>query len=172
MLATTFTAELETFTGVLGRTLLSTFLLGICYLAINSVAKTFENPLRGDSRQVRRTRTHIATKNAALLRYCSDRADATHAWHGCHRSPETNDSLARVVTQAAAALPLLEMCQEMVVELGGLFREPIPPVAGVIDAEEEARRAKVEAIGSIQSPKDRRGGKALPMKALKVRTVG
>ena len=67
---------------------------------------------------------------------------------------------------------MLDMCEAMAVELGGLFREPIPPVAGIIDAEEEARRAKLESLGSIQSPKERRGGKAVPVKALKVRTIG
>ena len=40
----------------------------------------------------------------------------------------------RDAAQAAAALPMLDMCEAMAVELGGLFREPIPPVAGIIDA--------------------------------------
>lgn len=74
-------------------------------------------------------------------------------------------------TQAVAALPMLAMCHEMNIELLGLFREPIPPVVGVNDAAEEARRAKIESLGSVQSPKERRGGNAIPIKALKVRVA-
>ena len=177
MLATTFTAELETFTGVLGRTLLSTFLLGVCYLAINSVAKTFENPMRGDSRQARAApHAPISTPNprgrAARPAGVRPKRPAP-ATATPHATPMLNTSRAPRDTQAAAALPMQDMCEAMAVELGDLFREPIPPVAGIIDAQEEARRGKGKALGSIPwESKERRGGKAVPIKALKVRTIG